>query len=127
MEREVIFSEQAPKPLGPYSQAVRVGNTLFVSGQIGIDPVTGELKRGVREQTRQALENLKAILEAAGFAVEDVALMIAFLKDINSYGEFNEVYSSYFKGAPPARAVVGASALPAGAEVEVLAVAVKRE
>jgi len=120
-----IFTEKAPKPIGPYSQARKVGNLLFVSGQIGIDPATGKLvEGGVRGQARQALENLKAVIEAAGFSMEDVVFVIVFLRDISQYREFNEVYAQYFK-TYPARAVVEVSGLPAGALVEIAAIAAK--
>lgn len=122
---EVVFTERAPKPIGPYSQAIRVGNALFVSGQVPIDPETGKLvEGGIREQARRALENLRAIVEDAGFSMDDVAWVLVFLRDLGLYGEFNEVYSRYFK-RPPARAVVEVSGLPGGALVEVMAVAIK--
>jgi len=125
MDMKTIFTEKAPKPIGPYSQAVVAGNMVFVSGQIGIDPISGKLvEGGVREQARQALSNLKVILEAAGCVMDNTVLTIVFLKNMQAYREFNEVYSEFFK-TPPARAVVEVSDLPAGAEVEVLAIAFK--
>lgn len=125
MNLRAVFTNKAPKPIGPYSQAVVAGNLVFVSGQIGIDPATGRLvEGGVREQAKRALENLKAILEASGCSMNDIVLTIVFLKDLKAYGEFNEIYSSYFR-TPPARAVVGVNELPAGADVEILAVAVR--
>lgn len=100
---------------------------LFVSGQIGIDPATGKLvEGGVREQARQALENLKAIIEAAGFTMEDVVQVIVFLRDISYYRDFNEVYAQHFR-TYPARAVVEVSGLPAGALLEIAAIAAKVE
>ena len=126
MGKRVIFTEKAPKPIGPYSQAVLSGNLLFVSGQIGIDPQSGKLvEGGLKEQARQALKNLKAIVEDAGFSMEDIVWVLVFLKDIGSYGEFNEVYREFFR-EPPARAVVEVGNLPAGALVEITAIAVKR-
>ncbi len=123
----VIYTERAPRPIGPYSQARRAGNLLFVSGQIGIDPATGKLvEGGVREQARQALENLKAIIEAAGFSMEDVVQVVVFLREISYYKDFNEVYAQYFR-TYPARAVVEVSGLPAGALVEIMAIAAKVE
>ncbi|MEM1715289.1 MAG: RidA family protein [Thermofilaceae archaeon] len=120
---KTIFTEKAPKPIGPYSQAVAAGNMVFVSGQIGIDPRSGRLvEGGVREQARQALLNLKAILEASGCTMDDVLLTIVFLKDMQAYRDFNEAYSEFFR-TPPARAVVGVDELPAGALVEILAIA----
>ncbi len=123
----VVYAEKAPKPIGPYSQARKVGNLLFVSGQIGIDPTTGKLvEGGAREQARQALENLKAVVEAAGFSMEDVVFVVVFLRDISFYSDFNEVYAQYFK-TYPARAVVEVNGLPAGALVEIAAIAAKPE
>ncbi len=120
-----VYTERAPKPIGPYSQAVKAGNLLFVSGQIGLDPTTGKLvEGGVREQAQKALQNLKAIIEEAGFSMDDVVWVLAFLRDISQYKEFNEVYSQFFKNSP-ARALVEVSALPGGALVEVAAVAFK--
>lgn len=122
----VVFTDRAPKPIGPYSQARVVGNLLFVSGQIGIDPATGKLvEGGFREQARQALENLRSIVEAAGFSMEDVVLVVAFLRDMTYYKEFNEIYAQHFK-VYPARAVVEVSNLPAGALVEIMAIAARR-
>ncbi|GAB6943904.1 RidA family protein [Vulcanisaeta sp. JCM 14467] len=126
MTRTIIFTEKAPKPIGPYSQAVGVGNFLFVSGQIPIDPSTGQLvKGGVREQTERVLENVKAILEAAGFSLSNVAWVFVALKDLSKFSEFNEVYSRYFKENPPARMTVEVSNLPGGALVEISVIAVK--
>ncbi|RLE86507.1 MAG: deaminase [Thermoprotei archaeon] len=125
MSGEAIFTDRAPKPIGPYSQAVRVGNALFISGQIPLDPRTGKLvEGGIREQARRALENLKAIVEDAGFSMEDVVWVVVFLRDLKFYGDFNEVYSQYFR-RPPARVVVEVSELPGGALVEIAAVAFK--
>lgn len=125
MLKEIVFTERAPKPIGPYSQAVKVGDFIFVSGQIGINPITGKLvEGGVREQARQALENVKAILEEAGSSIDDVVLTVVFLTDMAFYRDLNDVYVQYFK-TPPARAVVGVKDLPAGALVEILVVAVK--
>ncbi|GAB6947337.1 RidA family protein [Vulcanisaeta sp. JCM 16161] len=126
MPRTVVFTERAPKPIGPYSQAVKVGNTLFVSGQIPIDPSTGQLvKGGVKEQTERVLENIKAILETAGYSLGDVAWVFVALKDLSRFSEFNEVYSRYFKENPPARITVEVSNLPGGALVEISVIAIK--
>lgn len=120
-----VYTERAPKPIGPYSQAVKAGNLLFVSGQIGLDPATGKLvEGGVREQAQRALQNLKAIIEEAGFSMDDVVWVLVFLRDISQYKEFNEVYLQFFKNYP-ARALVEVSALPGGALVEITAVAFK--
>ncbi|WP_069806808.1 RidA family protein [Vulcanisaeta thermophila] len=126
MVRGVVFTERAPKPIGPYSQGVLVNNMVFVSGQIPIDPSTGKLvSGGVREQTERVLENVKAILEAAGFSLSDVVWVFVALKDSSKFSEFNEVYSRYFQTNPPARMTVGVADLPGGALVEISVIAVK--
>ncbi|ABL87592.1 endoribonuclease L-PSP [Pyrobaculum islandicum DSM 4184] len=123
--KEVIYTENAPKPIGPYSQAIKVGNMLFVSGQIPVDPKTGEVvKGGIREQTRQVMENIKAVLEAAGYTLEDVVMAFVFLADLNTFQEYNEVYSQYFK-KPPARVTVQAARLPKDVLIEVAVIAVR--
>jgi len=124
-EREVITTDRAPAPVGPYSQAVRVGDTLYLSGQVGLDPETGRLVDGTHQQTRQALQNCKAILEAAGFALADVVQVQVFLDDIADYPVVNTVYAGYFPQAPPARAAVEVADLPLDAKVEVLMTAVR--
>ncbi|MEM1599015.1 MAG: RidA family protein [Pyrobaculum sp.] len=124
--KEVVFTEAAPKPIGPYSQAVRVGNLLFVAGQIPADPKTGEVVRGgIREQTRQVLENIKAVLEAAGYTLDDVAMTFVFLADLNMFNEFNQVYSEYFREKPPARVTVQAARLPRDVLVEIAVIAAR--
>ncbi len=116
--KTVIYTEKAPKPIGPYSQAVCVNGWLYISGQIPIDPATGRLIEGsFKDQVRRALENAKAILEASGGNVESVVKVTVYLKDMSKFQEFNEVYSEYFKQAPPARSVVGVSSLPRDAEL----------
>jgi 2-iminobutanoate/2-iminopropanoate deaminase len=116
--KTVIYTEKAPKPIGPYSQAVCVNGWLYISGQIPIDPATGRLIEGsFKDQVRRALENAKAILEAAGGSMESVVKVAVYLKDMSKFQEFNEVYSEYFKQAPPARSVVGVSSLPRNAEL----------
>jgi 2-iminobutanoate/2-iminopropanoate deaminase len=116
--KTVIYTEKAPKPIGPYSQAVCVNGWLYISGQIPIDPATGRLIEGsFKDQVRRALENAKAILEASGGSLESVVKVTVYLKDMSKFQEFNEVYSEYFKQAPPARSVVGVSSLPRNAEL----------
>ena len=116
--KTVIYTEKAPKPIGPYSQAVCVNGWLYVSGQIPIDPATGGLIEGsFKDQVRRALENAKAILETSGGGLESVVKVTVYLKDMSKFQEFNEVYSEYFKQAPPARSVVGVSSLPRNAEL----------
>ncbi|WP_256204977.1 RidA family protein [Aeropyrum camini] len=115
--------ESAPKPVGPYSQAVESGCFMFVSGQIPIDPETGALERdGFREAARRALENLKAIVEGAGYSMDDIVKVTVYITDIERFSEFNEIYKEYFNRPYPARAVVGVAALPLGAPLEVEAV-----
>jgi 2-iminobutanoate/2-iminopropanoate deaminase len=124
--KEVIYTEAAPRPIGPYSQAVKVGNMLFVSGQIPIDPKTGEVvKGGIKEQTRQVLENIKAVLEAAGYTLNDVTMAFVFLADMNTFPEYNEVYAQYFKEKPPARVTVQAARLPRDVLIEIAVIAVR--
>lgn len=124
--RQVISTEAAPAAIGPYSQAIQVGNTIYCSGQIGIDPETGELVNGdVGAETSQALDNITSVLKAAGASMDDVVQAQVFLSDLDDYDAMNEVYSSYFDVAPPARAAVQADSLPAGAQIEVMVTAQK--
>jgi Putative translation initiation inhibitor, yjgF family len=124
--KEVIYTEAAPKPIGPYSQAVKVGNMLFISGQIPIDPKTGEVvKGGIKEQTRQVLENIKTVLEAAGYTLNDVTMAFVFLADMNMFPEYNEVYAQYFKEKPPARVTVQAARLPRDVLIEIAVIAAR--
>ena len=122
--KEVVFTEKAPKPIGPYSQAVKLGGFVFVSGQIPIDPRTGEVvKGGIKEQTRQVLENVKAVLEAAGLTLDNVVMSFVFLADMSEFGDFNEVYSQYFREKPPARVTVAVKSLPKDVRVEIAVIA----
>ena len=124
--REVISSPNAPAAIGPYSQAVRVGNRLYLSGQLGMDPATGKLAEGgFAAQARQALENQKAILETAGFSFEDVVQCQVFVTDINNYSAFNEIYKEYFLKDFPARAVLEVTRIPADGLLEIMMVAVQ--
>ena len=125
--REAITAAPgAPAAIGPYSQAVRVGDTLYLAGQIGVDPTTGEFAPGgVGPQTRQALENCRAVLAAAGFTPADVVQAQVFLEDIDDLAAMNEVYATFFPQAPPARATVEVAELPRGAKVEIMLTAVR--
>ncbi|QXD17206.1 RidA family protein [Rhodocaloribacter litoris] len=124
--RSVVATGAAPAAVGPYSQAVRVGNLLFLAGQIGLDPATGQLvEGGVVAETRQAMENLRAVLEAAGFSMADVVQAQVFLADLNDYAAMNEVYASFFDGPPPARAAVEVARLPRDARVEIMMTAAR--
>jgi len=121
--KEIVFTENAPKPIGPYSQAVRAGRFLFISGQIPADKDGNLIGGDVRAQTRQVLENLKAILEAAGGSLENVVKVTVYLKDMNDFGAMNEVYSEYFGESKPARAAVEVSRLPKDVRIEMEAIA----
>ncbi|MCD6139476.1 MAG: RidA family protein [Thermococcus sp.] len=127
VKRSVIYTENAPQPIGPYSQGILIENpnkTLFISGQIPIDPETGKLVKGeITEQARQAIENLVAVLEAAGATVDDVVKVNVYLEDMNDFGEFNKVYEEYFGRSKPARAVVQVARLPKDVKIEIEAIA----
>jgi 2-iminobutanoate/2-iminopropanoate deaminase len=120
MSKKVIHTDKAPKAIGPYSQAIQAGNFLFLSGQIPLDPKTGELvKGGIREQTQQVLENIKGALESQGLGMENVVKVTIFLKDLGNFDQVNEVYATYFPSSPPARSTVEVSKLPRNAEIEI--------
>jgi len=122
--RDAILTERGPKPIGPYSQAVRTNGFLYVSGQVALDPKTGEMTGAdLRQQTERTLENLKGILEAAGSNLHHVVKTTVFLKDMNDFSAMNEVYAKYFTSAPPARSTVQVSRLPKDALVEIEAIA----
>ncbi len=123
-EKEVVIAEKAPKAIGPYSAAVRAGALVFTAGQLGIDPATGELVAGgIEAQTRQALTNLQAVLEAAGSGLDRVVKTTVFLKDMGEFGPMNGVYGEFLTGDYPARSAIQVAALPKGAAVEIEAVA----
>ncbi|MEO0098671.1 MAG: RidA family protein [candidate division WOR-3 bacterium] len=118
--KKIIFSEDAPKPIGPYSQGIKIGNFLFTAGQIAIDPKTNELIKGdIKEETRRVLENLKAILTQEGFSLKDVIKVNIYLVDLSHFPQVNEVYSEYFKEDFPVRTTVGVASLPKGARIEI--------
>jgi 2-iminobutanoate/2-iminopropanoate deaminase len=125
-ELESVQTDAAPKAIGPYSQAIRCAGWVFVSGQIPLDPVTGELVGGdFTQQVERVLENLDAVLRAAGCGRASVVKTTAYLTDLTRFAAFNEIYAAFFGQHRPARAVVGVAALPRGAEIEVEAVAVR--
>lgn len=125
MKKKVIQTEKAPKAIGPYSQAIQVGNFLFLSGQISLDPKTGELVKGdIRQQTHRVLENIKGVLESQKLGMEDVVKVTIFLKDIGNFNQVNEVYATYFPSSPPARSTVEVAKLPRDADIEIEAIAV---
>lgn len=124
MTKSIVSTDSAPKAIGPYSQAVASGDLLFCSGQVGLDPTSGRLVEGsVGDETRRALTNLAAVLDAAGGGLDGVLKVTAYLTDMDSFTEFNEAYAEFFVSGAPARATVGVAALPAGARVEVECVA----
>ena len=123
-DKQIIVSEKAPKAIGPYSVANRFGNLVFTAGQLGMDSQTGELvPGGVEAETRQALTNLKHVLEAAGSSLENVLKTTVFLRDINDFARMNAVYAEFFTRDFPARSAVQVAALPKGGAVEIEAVA----
>lgn len=126
--RTVISTDAAPPAVGPYSQAIQVGNMLFLAGQIGLDPETRKIvEGGIEAQTRQTMSNLDAVLGAAGFTMADVVQAQVFLADLNDYAAMNEIYGSYFASMPPGRAAVQVARLPLDARVEIMMTAVKAQ
>ena len=124
MEKIIIATKNAPGAIGPYSQGIRANGFVFASGQIGLDPATGEfVKGGIVEQSRQALLNVKNVLEAAGSGLDKAVKTTVFLKDINDFAAMNAVYSEFFKTDCPARSAVQVAALPKGALVEIEVIA----
>ena len=118
--KEVVLTARGPKPIGPYSQAIKANGFLFVSGQIALDPQSGEfVGTDVRQQTERVIENLKAILEAAGSSLKHVVKTTVFLKEMNDFPAMNETYAKYFSAIPPARSTVQAARLPKDALVEI--------
>lgn len=125
MVKEEVRTALAPKAIGPYSQGVRIGRNIFLSGQIPIEPVSGELVAGgVGLQTRQVLKNLQAVVDASGASLRDVVKTTVYLTDLSTFSEMNAVYAEFFTEPYPARATVGVSALPKGAAVEIDAIVV---
>ncbi len=124
--RETIFSKNAPAPIGPYSQAVQVGNQFYFSGQIGLDPKTGQFtSQDVTEQTHQVMKNIQAIMDVKSLTFSNVVKTSIFLKDMNDFPKVNEVYALYFKDVYPARETVEVSRLPKDALVEISVICVK--
>jgi 2-iminobutanoate/2-iminopropanoate deaminase len=123
--KEIINTEKAPKAIGPYSQAVKAGNTLYISGQVPLNPATGKLvEGGIKEQTEQVMQNIKAILDEAGYSFSDVVKSTCMLSSISNFAEMNEVYGKYYSVNPPARAAFAVKDLPLGALIEIETVAV---
>ena len=123
--KDIVATDRAPRAIGPYSQAVRAGNLIFASGQIPIDPATGEfVSGGITEQTEQVLRNISAVFEAAGITLAQVVKTTVFLADIDDFTAMNEVYARFFGENRPARATVQAARLPRDAKIEIEAIAV---
>lgn len=124
--KKIIFTENAPAPIGPYNQAVLIGNTLYTSGQIAIDPKTGELvTANIEAETQQVMQNIKAVLEAAGMTFENVVKTTIFIMNMNDFGSINTVYGSYFnEKTAPARETVQVACLPKNLNVEISMIAV---
>lgn len=124
---KVVSTANAPEAIGPYSQAIRAGNTLYLAGQIAIDPKTKQLMKdaSIEDQTKLVLDNLKAVLEADGMTMANVVSTTVYLKDLNEFAKMNQVYGTYFPSAPPARATVEVARLPRDVKVEIGAIAVK--
>jgi len=123
MKKEIIQTANAPAPVGPYSQAVKAGNMLYCSGQIPLHPATGAIPEGIEAQTRQVLQNLKAVLTASGTDFPNVVKTTVFLKDMNDFPVMNAIYGSAFTSAPPARSTVQVARLPKDVLVEIDAIA----
>lgn len=125
MSKKIIVSDQAPAPIGPYSQAVKAGNMLFVSGQIPFDEVTGEMiNENITEETHQVMKNLEAILSEAGMSFKNVVKCSIFIKDMGQFATINEAYGQYFKADPPARETVEVARLPKDVNVEISCIAI---
>jgi len=124
--KKIIHTEKAPKAIGPYSQAVEVNGMLFVSGQVPINPATGQIvEGGIKGQTEQVMKNIGAILEASGYTFENVIKSTCLLNDMDNFGAMNEVYGKYYPSEPPARAAYGVVKLPLGVMVEIETIAAK--
>src|SRR5665648_124662 len=124
MKKEIIISKKVPATIGPYSSALKIGNLVFVSGQLPIDPVIGEIVKGeIEAQARRSLENLKAVLESYSVGLENVVKTTIFLKDMNNFSRVNKIYGEYFTGQFPARSCVEVSRLPKDAHIEIEAIA----
>ena len=125
-QKSIIKTDQAPNPIGPYSQAVEANGLVFVAGQIGLNPETRQLAAGgVEAETAQIMENIKAILRAANLSMDNIVNTTIYIKDLSGFPKVNEVYGKYFTGNFPARATVGADNLPGGAGVEIAVIAVR--
>lgn len=126
MEKQVVNTSGAPAPIGPYNQAIKAGSTLFISGQIALNPETGQIeKENITSETHRVMQNLRAILTEAGMDFSDVVKTTIFIMDMNDFSEINEVYGKYFSGYFPARETVQVAGLPKGVNVEISMIAIK--
>lgn len=120
MDKKALITDKAPRPIGPYSQAIKAGNLLFLAGQVSLDPATNEFVEGdIAAQTRRAMDNLMAVLDNAGLGPQNVVKVTVYLADMDDFAAMNEVYGTYFKEAPPARAAIQVSRLPKDGKVEI--------
>ncbi|MBU0486947.1 MAG: Rid family detoxifying hydrolase [Bacteroidetes bacterium] len=126
MSNKIVFSENAPKPIGPYSQAVKSGNTLYVSGQIAIDPLVGKLITGtVADEANQVIRNLGEVLSAAGMSAKNVVKATIYVTDLDDFGKINEIYGAFFNDQPPAREIAQVKRLPLNAQLMLSVIAVE--
>lgn len=123
--KKVIATDKAPAAIGPYSQAIEIGNFVFTSGQIPVNPATGEIPEGVEAQAEQAFTNIRELLAAAGTSIDNVIKTTVFIKDMNDFGKINEIYAKYFTGSYPARSCVEVARLPKDVLIEIEAIAEK--
>jgi len=124
MSREIIKASNAPEAIGPYSQAVKSGNLIFVSGQVPVNPATGKIAEDIKAQTRQALDNLKAVLAAGGVTLANVMKTTVFMKNLDDFAVMNDIYKEYFPKDPPARSTIEVSRIPRGSSIEIEAIAI---
>lgn len=125
MSKKIVSTDKAPAAIGPYSQGIQIGDKLFTSGQLPINPSTGELIGEIKAATKQSLENVKAILESQGFGMQDIIKTTVFLKDMDDFAAMNEIYATFFTSNPPARSAVQVAKLPKDAVVEIEVIASK--
>ena len=123
MKKEILSTDKAPSAIGPYSQGVKIGDLIYTSGQIPVNPATGEMESDIRKATERSMNNVKAILEEAGSSLENIIKTTIFLKDINDFAAVNEVYATFFNENPPARSCVEVGKLPKDAVIEIEAIA----
>ncbi|MCP4176755.1 MAG: RidA family protein [bacterium] len=123
MKREIISTENAPAAIGPYSQCVKIDNLIYTSGQIPVDPKTGQIPESIEDQAKQSLANVKAVIEAAGGKMSSAVKLLIFIKDMNDFAKINEVYATFWEGSYPARSCVEVARLPKDVLIEIEAIA----